>query len=226
MESESKIRTKQGWEWSGRHWQSPAPIASRGDLTPETTPRVLRSPKRSELRSNQHQMLAQQPDALIEKILQHVAKHSEPREMPALPDAGIHGTPSGEPRNASVPSCSSAMRDASFIASRTSCVTNTEVFPRLGPQAQKLVLQIEARHRVERAKRLVEKQNLRIGRQRARHARSAAAGHRKVPRGIGAGNRSPARLTLSRSSVTRLAMRSSVHPSRRGTNPMLRSIVK
>ena len=67
-------------------------------------------------------------------------------------------------------------------ASRTSCVTKMEVFRNTVPQFQELVLQFDARYRVQRAEGFVEKQELRLGRECPRYAHALALAAGKLAR--------------------------------------------
>ena len=70
------------------------------------------------------------------------------------------------------------MRSARRAASRTLCVTNSTVNDRSAPELLELVVQQVARHRVERAERLVHEQHVGVLRERAgeRDALAHAAG--------------------------------------------------
>ena len=133
---------------------------------------------------------------------------------------------SGVATSSSVPLCSRPMRVASISASRTSCVTKIEVLRDLAAQGQKLSLQFQARHRIERAERLVEKQDGGIGRQRARHAHALPLAAGKLAADIARRIARGSRPTCFSSSSTRARIFGSSQPSRRGTRPTFRSTVK
>ena len=93
-------------------------------------------------------------------------------------------------------------------------------------QFQELVLQFDACYRIERAERFVEKQELRIGGQRARHAHALALSARELARiAIQKLRRLKAHL-IQQFGHVRAAMRSGGQPFKRGTRPTFSPMVK
>ena len=88
----------------------------------------------------------------------------------SAPRGLVGGSTSGVPYARSRPSASNAMRSASARASRTSWVTKIEVLPSLRWSARKSRWSSRRVTGSSAAERLVEEQERRIGRERARHA--------------------------------------------------------
>ena len=81
---------------------------------------------------DQDEMFAEQLQAFIEQVLQDVTEHErssqDVQKCARFGMAAVREIARGR-RKRERPSCRSAIRVASFIASRTSCVTKTEVLP-------------------------------------------------------------------------------------------------
>ena len=118
------------------------------------------------------------------------------------------------------------MRVASSRASRTIVRDEDGRLAEARAQRQKLLLHLEARHRIERAERLVEQQQRRIGRQRARHAHA-------LPLAAGKLARIALRELLGRQvehreqfAHARVRWLPAAQPSSRGTRPTFCATVK
>ena len=160
----------------------------------------------------------------------------DPQPLQRAVGADEVGAPSatpGRPRiSAGVSYCSRtpptsrmAMRSPIFTASSMSWVTNTTVLLHLALQAEELVLEPHAGHRVDGAERLVHQEHGRDRRRARGPRRRAGAARPTAARGSGRGSRR-GRARRGRAARRRArAMRSFDQPSRRGTVPMLVAMV-